>query len=157
MANAPSAKPKKGKQNLLPFYVGITEGKNLKGEPYKHTHYVRIEELKAARLGIKSKSIVKFGGTDVIQQGVVYQNNRKKTKGDKKAVTAKRHITQYHKPITAYCKELVINSKRKRVVETYTIGFPSSVPLRLIIKFFKTNCPNVVRIGTGGNFYQTVK
>jgi hypothetical protein len=157
MANAPSAKPKKGKQNLLPFYVGITEGKNLKGETYKHTHYVLIEELKAIRLGIKSKSIIKFGGSDSIQSGVIIQHNHKKIKGDKKNFSAKRYITQYHKPITAYCKELVVNSKKKRVVETYTIGFPSSVPLRLIIKFFKTNCPNVVRIGTGGNLYQTVK
>jgi hypothetical protein len=83
MAAAPSAKSKPGQRLLLPFYCGITEGKDLKNQPYKHTHYVLIAEKVAARLGIKQKSIVKPGSADAIVNGVVFQKNRKKSVGDK--------------------------------------------------------------------------
>jgi hypothetical protein len=154
MANNPIAKPKRGKRELNPYYCGITEGKDLKGTAYRHTHYVLIEKLTAKQLGIKADFILKFGGTDSNNRGVITQSNRKPSKKGGKLVTAKRYITQCSKSITAYCKGVVKNSKGKDVSETYSIGFPSNVPLRLIIKFFKTNCLNVIRIGTGGNFYQ---
>jgi hypothetical protein len=154
MANAPSAKRKKGKQKLLPFYVGITEGKTLKNKAYKHTHYVLIDERVTTRLGIKGNSIVKPGGADEIFNGVVFQKNRKKSTGDKKPYEAKRYITQCQKSITAYCKGFVKNKAGEDVQETYSIGFASNIPLRLIIKFFKDKAPNVTRIGTGGNLYQ---
>jgi hypothetical protein len=154
MAAAPSAKTKPGQRLLLPFYCGITEGRDLKNKPYKHTHYVLIADKVAARLGIKQKSIVKPGSADAIINGVVFQKNRKKSVGDKKDVEAKRYIKQCKHKITAYCKTTVKNKLGKDVPETYSIGFPSNVPLRLIIKFFNLNAPNVVRIGTGGNLYQ---
>jgi hypothetical protein len=154
MANAPSAKVKKGKRKLLPFYVGITEGKTLKNKPYKHTHYVLIDERVTPRLGIKSQSKVKPGNTDQINDGVVFQKNRRKSVGDKKPYTAKRAVKQCQKSITAYCKSFVKNKQGEDVPETYSIGFASNIPLRLIIKFFKDNAPSVVRIGTGGNQYQ---
>jgi hypothetical protein len=154
MAAAPSAKSKPGQRLLLPFYCGITEGKDLQNKPYKHTHYVLIADKVATRLGIKSKSIVKPGAADAIVNGVVFQKNRKKSTGDKKPVEAKRYLTQCKRAITAYCKSTVKNKAGKDVQETYSIGFPSNVPLRLIIKFFNINAPNVIRIGTGGNLYQ---
>lgn len=154
MTAASSAKPGVGKRNLLPFYVGITRGKNLKGVAYAHTHYVLIDQKVADRLGIKAKGSSKPGATDTLLRGFIYQNNRKKTKGDKENIVSKRYITQNSKPITVTCKELVLNSKQKLVSETYTIGFPSSVPLRLIIQFFNKNAPKVIRIGTGGKSYQ---
>ncbi|NJR31623.1 MAG: hypothetical protein HC778_00530 [Chamaesiphon sp. CSU_1_12] len=154
MTAAPSAKPKVGTRNLLPFYVGITRGRNLKGVAYAHTHYVLIDQKVATQLGIKAKGSSKPGATDTLLRGIVYQNNRKKTKGDKKNVVAKRYITQSKKSITVTCKQLVLNSKQKLVSETYTIGFASSIPLRLILEFFKKNAPNVIKIGTGGKSYQ---
>jgi hypothetical protein len=154
MANAPSAKSARGASKLLPFYIGISDSKPLKGGTVKHTHYVMIEAKKAARLGIKGKFIVKPGGSDVIENNVVYQKNRKKSTGNKQPVEAKRHVKQGHKPITAYCKGTVKTKAGKEVQETYSVGFPSNVPLRLIIAFFNKNCPNVERIGTGGNLYQ---
>jgi hypothetical protein len=157
MASSPSAKRVVGSRNLLPFYVGITEGKDLKGTAYKHTHYVLIDEAVATRLGIRAKGISKPGAADLLIKGQILQTNRKKAKGDKKPITARRYITQSSKTIIVECKELVINSKRQRVQESYSIGFPSNVPLRLIIKFFATNCPNVQRISTGGNYYQVKK
>ena len=157
MASAQVAKRKVGSRNLLPFYVGITEGKDLKGVPYKHTHYVLIDAVVATQLGIKAKGLSKPGAADLLVKGQILQTNRKKAKGDKQPVTARRYITQSSKPILAECKQLIVNSKQKRVQESYSIGFPSNVPLRLIIKFFKTYCPNVQRISTGGNFYQISK
>ena len=157
MASSPSAKKGVGKQKLLPFYCGITEGKSLKGVAYKHTHYVLIDERVSTRLGIKSKGISKPGAADIISRGVVFQNNRKKKTGNKKDIVARRVITQSSKPITAYCKASVLNNQKKLVPETYSIGFPSNVPIRLIIKFFQANCPNVARISTGGNMYSTAK
>jgi hypothetical protein len=154
MAVAPSAKKGVGKQNLLPFYCGLTEGKDLKGKAYKHTHYVLIDERVCTRLGISGKGTSKPGAADTLTKGVIFQNNRKKTKGNKKDITAKRYITQCSKSIKVYCKADVLNAQKKLVPETYTIGFASSIPLRLIIKFFKDKAPNVIRIGTGGNLYQ---
>lgn len=154
MANAPSAKSGAGKSKLLPFYVGISTGKTLAGVETKHTHYVLIEAKKAARLGIKAKSIVKPGGADIIENNVVYQKNRKKSTGDKQPVEAKRVVTRGSKSITAHCKSKVKTKAGKEVAETYSVGFPSNVPLRLIINFFNKQCPNVERINTGGNFYQ---
>ena len=154
MTSAPSAKPGVGKKNLLPFYVGLTEGKDLKNKPYKHTHYVLIDERVATRLGIKGKGSSKPGAADTLSKGVIFQNNRKQTKGDKKDITAKRHITQCTKSITVYTKILILNSKGKYVHESYSIGFASSIPLRTIIKFFKDKAPNVLRLGTGGKMYQ---
>lgn len=154
MANAPSAKAGVGQKKLLPFYVGISDHKSLTGVVTKHTHYVMIEAKKAARLGIKSKGLSKPGAADVLENNVIYQTNRKKSTGDKKDVTAKRPVKQGHKSITAYLSTTVKTKKGKEVTETYSIGFPSSVSLGLILKFFKANCPNVVRIGSGGNLYQ---
>jgi hypothetical protein len=154
MANAPSAKVKAGQQKLLTFYVGLTESKSLQGgKATKHTHYVLIDEKKALRLGTKGKGTVK-PGSDAKVNGIIIQTGKKKSTGDKKSFEAKRYITQYSKSITAFCKGRVKNSKGKDVQETYSIGFPSNVPIRLIIEFFKKNCPNVVRIGTGGQLYQ---
>jgi hypothetical protein len=153
MATAPSAKRGLGKRNLLPFYCGLTEGKDLKNKPYKHTHYVLIDERVATRFGITVKGSSKPGAADTLAKGVVFQNNRKKTKGDKKDITAKRYLTQCSKSIKVECKASVLNAQKKLVPESYSIGFPSNVPLRLIIKFFKDKAPNVVRIGTGGNLY----
>jgi hypothetical protein len=153
MASAPSAKRKAGQRLLLPFYCGITDSKPLKGPATRHTHYVLIEEKVAERLGIKSKSIVKPGGADAIVNGIVFQKNRKKTVGDKKAVEAKRFIKQGKRTITAHCKGTVKNKAGKDVQETYSISFPSGVPLTLIIKFFNSNAPSVTRISTGGNLY----
>jgi hypothetical protein len=153
MANAPSAKEKPGRQVLLPFYVGITESKDLKGQTSKHTHYVLIEKNKATRMGIKQAGTVK-PGADAKVNGIVFQLNRKKATGDKKPYEAKRYIKQCKRSITAYCKGTVKNKKGKDVQETYSIGFPSGVPIRLIRQFFEKTAPNVVRIGTGGNLYQ---
>jgi hypothetical protein len=154
MTAAPSAKRKPGERLLLPFYCGITKGKTLQNKPYQHTHYVLIEEKVAGRLGIKGKSIIKPGSSDAIVNGVVFQKNRKKSVGNKQPVEAKRYIQQCQKSITAICKGTVKNKAGKEVQETYSIGFPSSVPLALIIKFFNEKASNVVRISTGGNLYQ---
>lgn len=154
MANAPSSKPLKGKSKLLPFYVGLTSGKTLDSKDYKHTHYVLIEKTKAVRMGLKNLSLVKPGNSDEILNGLVVQKNHKKGVGDKKPYQAKRNVTQCKKSIMAYCKATVKNKAGKDVQETYSVGFASSIPLRLIIAFFKKNCPNVTRISTGNNFYQ---
>jgi hypothetical protein len=153
MAGAPITRTKGRKKVLRPFYIGLTTGKDLKGKPYTHTHYVLIEALIAEQLGIKAKSIIK-PGADAGVDGVVIQTNRKKSRGDKKPYEAKRYLQQCKKKITVYCKAFVKNAQGKDVPETYTIGFPSNVPLRLIRKFFEAKAPNVVRIGTGGNLYQ---
>jgi hypothetical protein len=153
MANAPSAKKKAGQSKLLPCYIGVTEGKDPKGVKTTHSHYVLIAERVATRLGIKGKSIKKPGGSDVIENGIVYQTNRKKAKGTGK-VEAKRFLKQYQKKIMLYCKGTVKNTKGKDVQETYSVSFPSGVPLRLIRKFLEDNCPNVVRYGTGNQLYQ---
>jgi hypothetical protein len=154
MANAPSAKIKKGKRKLLPFYVGVTDSKSLKNKASRHTHYVLIDERVTTQLGIKGTGIVKPGGSDGIKDGVVFQKNHKKSTGDKKPFVAKRYLTQCQKSITAYCKNYVKNKAGVEVQESYSIGFPSNVPLNFIIKFFKEKAPNVVKIGTGGNLYQ---
>lgn len=154
MANAPSAKVKKGKRKLLPFYVGVTDSKSLKNKASRHTHYVLIDQRVATQLGIKPNQIVKPGGSDGIQDGIVFQKNHKKSTGDKKNFIMKRYLTQYQKSITAYCKNFVLTKAGKEVQESYSIGFPSSVPLSFIIKFFKIHAPNVVKIGTGNNLYQ---
>jgi hypothetical protein len=153
MANAPGAKKKAGQQKLLPCYVGVTDGKDSKGVKTTHTHYVLIADRVATRLGIKGKAVKKPGSSDVVDNGVVYQTNRKKAKGTG-SVEAKRYLKQCEKKITIYCKGTVRNSKGKDVPETYSVGFPSGVPLRLIKKFLESNCPNVVRYGTGSQLYQ---
>lgn len=154
MANALNAKIKKGKQKLLPFYVGVTDSKSLKNKASRHTHYVLIDQRVATQLGMKSLGIVKPGNSDSLIDGVVFQKNRKKTVGDKKAVTAKRFITQCQKSIKVICNKFVKNKAGEEVPESYSIGFPSNVPLSFIIKFFKDKAPNVIKISTGGNSYQ---
>jgi hypothetical protein len=138
----------------LPFYVGITEGKTLKNKAYKHTHYVLIESKVATRLGIKNQSKVKPGNADTINDGVVFQKNRKKSVGNKKVYTAKRVVKQRQKSITVHCKAFVKNTKGEEVPESYSIGFATSIPIRTIVKFFFDNAPSVIKIGTGGNQYQ---
>jgi hypothetical protein len=154
MANAPSAKIKKGKRKLLPFYVGVTDSKSLSGKASRHTHYVLIDQRVSTQLGIKGLGIVKPGGSDGILDGVVFQKNRKKSVGDKKPVIAKRYLTQCQKSITVLCKNFVKNKAGVLVQESYSIGFASNIPLSFIIKFFREKAPNVSRISTGGNLYQ---
>jgi len=152
MAASSSGKAGAGLHKLLPFFVGITKHKPLKGAETQTTHYVAIEQKVASRLGTKSKGTAKTnGGADVLENNIVYQTNRKGKKGNH---TAKRVVGRCGKPITAYLNTTVKQKNGKEVPESYTIGFPSGVPLGLIIKFFRDNCPNVVRIGTGGNMYQ---
>jgi hypothetical protein len=153
MAAAPITQAKGRKVSLRPFYIGLTTGKDLKGKPYTHTHYVLIESLVAEQLGIKNKSIIK-PGSDAGVDGVVIQTNHKKSRGDKKPYEAKRYLQRCKKKITVICKGTVKNKQNKDVQETYSIGFPSNVPIRLIRKFFEKYAPNVIRIGTGGNLYQ---
>jgi hypothetical protein len=154
MANAPNAKIKKGKRKLLPFYVGVTDSKSLKNKASRHTHYVLIDQRVSTQLGIKNLGIVKPGGSDGLENGVVSQKNRKKSTGDKKPVVAKRYLTQCQKSITVFCKNFVKNKAGVEVQESYSIGFPSNLPLSFIIKFFRDKAPNVVKISTGGNLYQ---
>jgi hypothetical protein len=153
MAAAPITTAKSLKKLLKPFYIGQTTGKDLKGKPYSHTHYVVIEAAVAERLGIKGKSLIK-PGADAGVDGIVMQLQRKKSTGDKKPYEAKRYLKQCKRKIIVFCKGTVKNKQGKDVQETYSIGFPTNVPLRLIIKFFNKYAPNVVRIGTGGNLYQ---
>ena len=153
MAAAPITQAKGRKVSLRPFFIGLTKGKDLKGKDYTHTHYVLIESLVAEQLGIKKKSIIK-PGADAGVDGIVFQVARKKSRGDKKPYEAKRNLQRGKKEITVFCKGTVKNKQGKDVQETYTIGFPRSVPLRLIRGFFAKEAPNVVRIGTGGNLYQ---
>jgi hypothetical protein len=153
MAAAPITTAKSLKRILKPFYLGQTTGKDSKGKPYSHTHYVVIEATVAERLGIKGKSIIKPGG-DAGIDGIVMQLQRKKSTGDKKPYEAKRYLKQCKKKITLFCKSTVKNKKGKDVQETYSVGFPTNVPIRLIIKFLNAKAPNVIRIGTGGNLYQ---
>jgi hypothetical protein len=154
MAAALSAKPKKGKRQLSPFYIGTTQSKSLTNKIVSHTHYVLIDGKVVTQLGLKLKQTAKPGGLDFIRNGLVFQSNRKKTTGDKRPMVAKRFVQQSSKPITAYCKTYVKDRNGKEVQESYSIGFPSNVPLRLIIKFFKDFCFNVTSIGTGSNRYQ---
>jgi hypothetical protein len=153
MAAAPITTAKSLKRLLKPFYIGQTTGKDLKNKPYSHTHYVLIEATVAERLGLKGKSLIK-SGADAGVDGVVFQVARKKSVGDKKPYEAKRYLKQCKKKITLFCKGTVKNKKGKDVQETYSVGFPTNVPLRLIIKFLNKYAPNVIRIGTGGNLYQ---
>ena len=153
MAAAPITTAKSLKRLLKPFYIGQTTGKDLKNKPYSHTHYVLIESAVAERLGLKGKSLIK-SGSDAGADGVVFQVQRKKSVGDKKPYEAKRYLKQCKKKITLFCKGTVKNKKGKDVQETYSVGFPTNVPLRLIIKFLNKYAPNVIRIGTGGNLYQ---
>jgi hypothetical protein len=152
MASAPSAKVKKGFQKLLPCYIGITNGKDAKGKPSTTTHYVLINDRVANRLGI-TVAIKKPGGSDTLEFGVVYKKNRKRPKGGS-VVEAKRFLKQYKKKITLYCKGTVKNSIGKDVQESYSLSFPSGIPLALIRVFLQKNCPNVVRYGTGTQLYQ---
>jgi hypothetical protein len=154
MTSAISAKVKKGGRKLSAFYIGRTESKSLANKITKHTHYVLIDAKVAPQLGLKLKETVKPGGLDFARRGVVFQSDRKKTTGDKQPYQAKRFIKQSSKSITAYCKAYVKNKAGKDVQESYSIGFPSNVPLRLILKFFKDFCFNVTSIGTGNNRYQ---
>jgi hypothetical protein len=153
MASAPSAKPKKGTRTLSPFYIGISTSKSLANEQTKHIHYVLIESKVVPQLGLKLKQTVRPGGLDFVRNGVVFEANHKKGTGNKQPYPAKRFIKQSSKPITAYCKGYIKNKKGKEVQESYTIGFPSNVPLGLIIRFFKDFCFNVTSIGTGNNRY----
>ncbi len=153
MASATSAKPKKGTKKLIPCYVGITDGQDAKGVKTTHTHYVLIDSKVASRIGIKGASVKKPGGSDAVEHGVVYQTNRKKAKGTGK-VEAKRYLSQGKRKIKLYCKGTVKDKQNKQVQETYSVGFPLGVPLRLIKKFLQDHCPNVVRYGTGNELYQ---
>jgi hypothetical protein len=152
MASAPSAKRKKGLQKLLPCYIGITNHKDDKGKKFTSTHYVLINDRVATRLGLATAT-KKPGGSDASEFGIVYKKNRKRPKGGP-LVEAKRFLKQYKKKITLYCKGTVKNSAGKDVQESYTIGFPSGVPLALIRVFLQKNCPNVIRYGTGSELYQ---
>lgn len=154
MAASPSAKKKAGGGNkLIPCYIGVTDGKDSKGQKTSHTHYVEIDEEVAKRLGIKGKSIKKPGGSDRTENGIVYQTNRKKPKGG--TTEAKRALKQYKKTIILYCKGTVKNKKGKDVQESYSVGFPSGVPLRLVRKFLEDHCPNVARYQPkSGDLYQ---
>jgi hypothetical protein len=151
MTAAASGKAGIGNRKLMPFYVGISEHKSLANVVSKHTHYVMIEQKVAVRLGLKQKGSSKPGGSDVLEANLVHQTNRKGKKGTH---TAKRVISQGKRKITAHLDTTVKNKAGKEVTETYSMGFPSGVPLRLIIKFFKDNCPRVARINSSGNMYQ---
>jgi hypothetical protein len=153
MASAPSAKRKKGSNKLLPCYLGVTKEK-VAGKVTSVTHYILIPERIATRLGLTA-AVKKPGPSDSMEYGVVYKLNRKKPKKTGAGqVEAKRFIKQYKRKITLYCKAFVKNAQGKDVRESYTLGFPTGVPLTIIRKFLEKNCLNVVRFGTGSQLYQ---
>lgn len=155
MASAPEAKAAAGSLRLNPYYVGTSEHKGLTGKVSKHTHYVLIPSGAAKRMGITKNTIVK-PGTDSQVDGVILQLEHK-GKGSKKHI-AKRFLHRYasgkrNNTIEAYLDNRVKLKSGGTAFESYSISFPSSINLSMIIAFFKKNCPKVVRINTGSNFY----
>jgi hypothetical protein len=139
---------------LRPYFIGITEGK-YKGKPVKHVHYVMIKSNVAVKIGLTKKYLLR-DGSDSVVDGVVFRNvnKRKNSKSKTGVTTAKRGLHQYSKSITVILDKIVKSKDGLTTdFESYDIGFPSSVPLRMIIKFFRDNCPKVMRIKTKGNMY----
>jgi hypothetical protein len=159
MAASKEAKAAIGNMKLQPYYVGVSEHKTLAGKAFKHTHYVLIRSQVAKRLGITKTQIIK-PGTDSSVDGVIFENQRK-GKNNKRHV-AKRFLTLYasgtksSKTIEAYLdtNPRIKTKSGELVSESYIISFPSSIPLRMIVDFFKKNCPKVTRLNTGSNFYR---
>jgi hypothetical protein len=153
MAKDPKIKIGVGDRRLQPYFIGTTDGKNAKNVAVKHTHYVLIETWKAAKLGISKKAILREG-LDSTVDGVVFRNTNRKTTQTNKKGKAKRHIERGGRAIEMYLNNRVKSKDGlKESWETYTVGFPSGVPLRVILKFIRDNCSKVVRINTGSNFY----
>jgi hypothetical protein len=151
MASAKIAKPGVGKQRLIPHYLGVTDGKNAKGKQVSITHYVVIDKSVGTQLGIKD-SVKKPGGSDAYEHNVVHKKNKRNPRGSA-LIEAKRYLKRCKRSIKLFCKGTVtVNGKQ--VQETYIVGFPTGVPLRLIRKFLVEKCPNVVRYGTGTQLYQ---
>jgi hypothetical protein len=153
MASDPQAK-KSGEAILLrPYFIGTTDGKQ-KGKTVQHVHYVMIKSDVAKKIGLAKTHIIR-NGSDSIVDGIVFRNlNKKKNSKSKTGVTtAKRGLHQYSKPITVVLDKIIKNKDGTTDFESYTIGFGSSIPLRMIIKFFRDNCPKVMRIKTKGNIY----
>jgi hypothetical protein len=154
MASAPGAKSRKGSQKMLPCYIGVTSEKDATGKKRSVTHYVLINDRVAPRLGLKGV-VKKPGGSDTVEFGIVYKLNRRKPKQKGAgSVESKRYITYYKRKITVYCKAFVKNKQGKDVRESYTLNFPSGLPLSSIRKFLQNNCKNVIRYGTGSQLYQ---
>jgi translation initiation factor IF-2 len=152
MARDPALKVKPGEGKLLPFFIGTTEGKTKKGKVVNRVHYVLIQSAVATKLGMTKKAIIRQG-TDSTVDAVVFRNTTRKTATKTTKGQTKRYLQRGSKPIELYLNNKVKTKSGDTAWESYIVGFPSGVPLRLIIKFLRDNCPKVVRMNTGSNFY----
>ncbi len=152
MARDPNLKVKPGESRLAPFFIGTTKSKNKKGKTVEHVHYVLINPGVATKLGISKKLILR-SGTDSTIDGVVLRNTTRKTGTKTTTGEAKRYLQRGAKTIELYLNNRIKLKNGDYAWESYNVGFPSGVPLTLILKFIRDNCSKVVRFNTGSNFY----
>lgn len=152
MARDPALKVKPGDGKLLPFFIGTTKSKNKKGKEVNHVHYVLIQAAVATKLGISKKSIIR-PGTDSTIDAVVFRNTTRKTGTKTTTGQAKRYLQRGARTIELYLNNRVKTKDGDLAWESYNVGFPSGVPLTLVLKFIRDNCSKVVRFNTGSNFY----
>jgi hypothetical protein len=138
---------------LYPYYVGVSEHKTLKNEAYKTTHYVLINVLAAKTMGMKPGGKIK-PGSDKNIDGLVFTNRKASVTSKNKApVSSKRYLTKGGKDVQAYTTARKKLANGVLAPEICTVAFPSNIPIPMIQKFFKDNCPKVDRIHVGKNFY----
>jgi translation initiation factor IF-2 len=152
MARDPALKVRPGEGKLLPFFIGTTQGKNKRGKVVNHVHYVLIQSAVATKLGISKKAIIR-NGSDSTVDAVVFRNSTRKVGTQTKTGQAKRYLQRGSKPIELYLANQVKTPSGDKAWESYVVGFPSGVPLTVILKFVRDNCSKVIRINTGSNFY----
>jgi hypothetical protein len=152
MARDPALKVKPGDGKLLPYFIGTTKSKNKKGKAVNRVHYVLISFAVATKLGISKKSIIRQGSDSTID-AVVFRNATRKIGTKTTTGQAKRYLQRGGKSIELYLNNQVKTRSGDTAWESYIVGFPSGVPLTVILKFVRDNCSKVVRFNTGSNFY----
>jgi hypothetical protein len=139
-----------------PYYLGAKTPTRQGGK--LNSHYVMINPLVAARLGVTARSTHK--PTDEFVGGAVFDKNRTYTAagGTKAKTTAKRNITRGSKAVELYTGNYVTNPKTKKLEqEKYSVGFPSSLTMVDIIFYVNKQFPLVKFLAHGGRRYTSRK
>jgi hypothetical protein len=141
-----------GEHLMAPYYLGAKTPTKQGGK--LNSHYVMINPLVAARLGVKARSTHK--PTDEFVGGAIFDKNRTyAAAGGKKGKTiAKRNIQPGSKAVELFTGNYVTNAKTKKPEqEKYTVGFPSSLTVIDIIFYVHKQFPLVKFLRHGGRTY----
>jgi hypothetical protein len=151
------SKVKRGAQHLMaPYYLGAKTPTKQGGK--LNSHYVMINPLVAARLGVKARSTHK--PTDEFVGGAIFDKNRSYTAagGKKEKTIAKRNITPGSKSVQLFTGNYVKNPKTKKdEEESYHVGFPSSLTMVDVIFYVNKQFPLVKFLRHGGRTYTSRK